>query len=74
MAPPLAPASMALNSAALYVGQAIGAVTGGAMLAIAGFAWLSWAALAWMGFAIALSLWAGTRQPGRALADARASA
>jgi predicted MFS family arabinose efflux permease len=74
MAPPLAPASMALNSAALYVGQAIGAVTGGAMLAIAGFAWLSWAALAWMGFAIALSLWAGARQPGRALADARASA
>lgn len=74
MAPALAPASMALNSAAIYVGQAIGAVTGGAMLATAGFSLLSWAALAWMVLAIVLSQWAAARQPGGARADARAAA
>jgi predicted MFS family arabinose efflux permease len=66
LAPPLAPASMALNSAAIYVGQAVGAATGGTMLAVAGFALLSWAALAWMLLAIALSVWAGARQPSSA--------
>jgi predicted MFS family arabinose efflux permease len=74
MAPTLAPASMALNSAAIYVGQAIGAVTGGAMLALAGFSLLSWAALIWMVLAILLSQWAAARQPGGARADARAAA
>jgi len=74
MAPAFAPASMALNSAALYVGQAIGAATGGAMLAIGGFSLLSWAALAWMVLAFALSQWAAARQPGGARADARAAA
>jgi len=63
LAPPLAPASMALNSAAIYVGQAVGAATGGAMLAVSGFARLAWAALAWMVVAIALSQWAAARQP-----------
>jgi predicted MFS family arabinose efflux permease len=65
---------MALNSAAIYVGQAIGAVTGGAMLAIAGFSWLSWAALAWMVLAIALSQWAAARQPGASAGSAQATA
>ena len=74
MAPPLAPASMALNSAAIYVGQAIGAVTGGAMLAIAGFSLLSWAALAWVLLALALTQWAAARQAGVAAAAARAAA
>lgn len=74
LAPPLAPASMALNSAAIYVGQAVGAVTGGAMLAIAGFSLLSWAALAWVVLAIVLSQWAATRQPGGAAGDVRAVA
>jgi predicted MFS family arabinose efflux permease len=74
MAPPLAPASMSLNSAAIYVGQAIGAATGGAMLAIGGFSLLSWAALAWVVLAIALSQWAAARQPGGARGDARAAA
>jgi predicted MFS family arabinose efflux permease len=73
MAPALAPASMALNSAAIYVGQAIGAVTGGAMLAIAGFSLLSWAALAWMVLAIVLSQWAAARQA-HAAVSARAAA
>ncbi|HVQ03445.1 MAG TPA: MFS transporter [Burkholderiaceae bacterium] len=74
MAPALAPASMALNSAAIYVGQAIGAVTGGAMLAIVGFSLLSWAALAWMVLAIVLSQWAAARQSVAAAASARAAA
>jgi DHA1 family inner membrane transport protein len=74
MAPALAPASMALNSAAIYVGQAIGAVTGGAMLAMVGFSLLSWAALAWMVLAIVLSQWAAARQSVAAAASARAAA
>ncbi|MCG3188248.1 MAG: Purine efflux pump PbuE [Burkholderiaceae bacterium] len=61
LAPPLAPASMALNSAAIYVGQAIGAATGGALLAVSGFSHLAWAALAWIVVAIVLSLWAAAR-------------
>jgi MFS transporter, DHA1 family, inner membrane transport protein len=63
LAPALAPASMALNSAAIYVGQAVGAATGGAMLAVSGFSRLAWAALAWVVVAIALSQWAASRQP-----------
>jgi predicted MFS family arabinose efflux permease len=74
LAPPLAPASMALNSAAIYIGQAVGAATGGAMLAVSGFSRLAWAALAWMVVAIALSQWAAARQPRRASADVRAAA
>jgi predicted MFS family arabinose efflux permease len=62
LAPALASASMALNSAAIYVGQAVGAATGGAMLAVSGFSRLSWAALAWMVLAIALSQWAAGRR------------
>jgi DHA1 family inner membrane transport protein len=73
MAPPLAPASMALNSAAIYVGQAIGAVTGGAMLAIAGFGLLSWAALVWIVLALVLSQWAAARQRAASAAAARAA-
>jgi len=74
LAPLLAPASMALNSAAIYVGQAVGAATGGAMLAVSGFSQLSWAALAWMVIAIALSQWAASRQPKPVAADAQAAA
>jgi len=72
LAPPLAPASMALNSAAIYVGQAIGAATGGALLAVSGFSHLAWAALAWIVVAIALSVWAAAR-PTKA-GDLRAAA
>jgi len=74
LAPPLAPASMSLNSAAIYVGQAIGAATGGAMLAVSGFANLAWAALAWMVVAIVLSQWAASRRPKAASGDAQATA
>jgi predicted MFS family arabinose efflux permease len=74
LAPMLAPASMALNSAAIYVGQAVGAATGGAMLAVSGFSHLAWAALAWAVLAIGLSQWAAGRQPKHAAADAKATA
>lgn len=62
LAPAWAPALMALNSAAIYVGQAIGAAVGGALLATSGYALLNWASLALVSLAIAASLWAA-RQP-----------
>jgi predicted MFS family arabinose efflux permease len=39
---------MALNSAAIYVGQAIGAATGGALLAVSGFS--RWRGRHWPGW------------------------
>jgi predicted MFS family arabinose efflux permease len=61
-APALAPALMALNTSAIYLGQAAGAASGGWLIARTGYAWLNWAGLAWMAAAIALSLWAGRRK------------
>jgi predicted MFS family arabinose efflux permease len=46
IAPALAAASVALNSSAMYAGQAIGASTGGWLIARDGMAWLHWAGLA----------------------------
>ena len=60
-APALAPALIALNSSAMYVGQALGASSGGAMLARSGFGQLHWTALAWLAAALGLSLWAQRR-------------
>jgi len=65
---------MALNSGAIYVGQAVGAATGGAMLAVSGFSHLAWAALAWTVVAIGLSQWAASRQPRRTAAGAQPAA
>jgi MFS transporter, DHA1 family, inner membrane transport protein len=59
--PVFAPALLALNTSAIYVGQAVGAGGGGALLAAGGFAPLPWAALAWMAAAIGLSLWLARR-------------
>lgn len=59
--PRLAPALMALNTCAIYVGQAVGAAGGGALLAAHGFGPLPWAGLAWIGLALALSAWAARR-------------
>lgn len=60
-APTLAPALMALNTSAIYLGQALGAAGGGALVARHGFAPLPWVALAWVLAALALSLWAGSK-------------
>ena len=58
-APGLAPALIALNSSALYAGQALGASSGGLMVAGSGYGDLHWVGLGWMLAAIALSAWAG---------------
>jgi predicted MFS family arabinose efflux permease len=60
-APALAPALMALNTSAIYLGQAIGAASGGFMVASAGYAPLHLAGLGWLAAALALSLWAARR-------------
>ena len=60
-APVLAPALIALNSSAMYAGQALGAASGGAMVARSGYGALHWVGLAWMLAALALSVWAAQR-------------
>jgi predicted MFS family arabinose efflux permease len=60
-APALAAALMALNTSAMYLGQAIGAASGGALLLRSGFAQLHWAALAWVLVAMLLSAWLAWR-------------
>jgi predicted MFS family arabinose efflux permease len=56
-APALAPALMALNTSALYLGQAAGAAGGGWLVAHGGYGPLHWVGLAWLAAAIALSVW-----------------
>ena len=58
VAPVLAPALMALNTSAIYLGQAAGGASGGWLIAHQGYASLSVAGLAWLVAAIALSVWA----------------
>jgi predicted MFS family arabinose efflux permease len=60
-APALAPALLALNTSAMYLGQAVGAAGGGAMLAATGWGGLQWPALAWVLAAMALSAWLARR-------------
>ena len=61
-APPLAPALMALNTSAIYLGQAVGASGGGWLIAHHGYAALSWMSLGWALLAIAASAWVGSRR------------
>ncbi|WP_245479004.1 MFS transporter [Rubrivivax rivuli] len=56
-----APATLALNTSAIYGGQAIGAAGGGALLATQGFGPLPWAGLAWLVVALVLSVWVARR-------------
>ena len=65
-APALASALMALNTSAIYLGQAVGASSGGWLIAHRGYAPLSWAGLAWLLAALALSLWASAAAKRRA--------
>jgi predicted MFS family arabinose efflux permease len=57
-APALAPALMALNTSAIYLGQAAGASSGGWLIAEHGYAPLSFVGLVWLVAALALSVWA----------------
>ena len=63
-APVFAGALLALNSSAMYLGQAIGAATGGLSIAAGGFAALPATALAWMAAALAISLGLAWRMRG----------
>ena len=56
-APALASALLALNSSAMYLGQAIGASGGGWLLSHGGFGPLSWVSLVGVVAAMALSVW-----------------
>ena len=58
-APMFASALMALNTSAMYLGQAAGASSGGWLIAHHGYGGLSSVGLAWLALAIALSVWAG---------------
>ncbi len=62
--PALAPGMMALNTSAIYLGQAVGAAGGGALLAASGYRWLPAAGVVWMLAAIGLSLWLGAQARG----------
>ena len=64
-APAFAPALMALNSSAIYLGQAAGASSGGWLIAHGGYAPLHWLGLAWMMAAIGTSVWAARRRAAR---------
>jgi len=58
VAPLLAPALMALNTSAIYLGQAVGAAGGGWLVSHGGYAYLHWVGLLLVGAALVLSLWA----------------
>jgi predicted MFS family arabinose efflux permease len=55
IAPPLAPASIALNSSAMYAGQAVGAAAGGWLIAQGSMGSLHWAGFAGLVLAMAMS-------------------
>lgn len=67
IAPALAAGSIALNTSAMYAGQAVGAASGGWLMAHDRMDLLSWAGLAGMLAAMAVSAWAarlaGTHRP-----------
>lgn len=60
-APAAAAALMALNTTAMYLGQAIGAAGGGVLIAAGGFEVLPRVGLLWLTAALALSLWSSRR-------------
>lgn len=66
-APALASALLALNTSAIYLGQAVGASSGGWLVAHRGYGALSYAGLGWLVACAAVSVWA-TRAAKRAVA------
>ena len=57
-APALASALLALNTSAIYLGQAVGGSSGGWLVAHQGYGALSYAGLAWLVACVAVSVWA----------------
>lgn len=64
IAPALAGGSIALNTSAMYAGQAIGAGTGGWLISTTGMHLLHWVGLAGLVLSMAVSVWA-TRATGQ---------
>lgn len=62
LSPVLAPATVALNTSAMYGGQALGAALGGLMIAQGRMLQLHWVGLVVMASAIGLSVWTAARQ------------
>ncbi len=62
LSPRLAPALMALNTSAIYLGQAAGATGGGWVITHQGYATLHWLGLAWVSVGLLLSIWAHRAQ------------
>lgn len=62
LSPALAPASVALNTSAIYAGQGLGAALGGALITQGQLLQLQWYGLGWMLLAIGLSLLATRAQ------------
>ena len=60
-APALTPALIALNTSGMYLGQALGAASGGAVEVRFGFAQVHWAGLAWLLLAMVVSVWGAGR-------------
>jgi predicted MFS family arabinose efflux permease len=65
IAPPLASASIALNSSAMYAGQAIGAASGGWLIAQGSMDSLHWVGFVILIASMAVSAWASTFTHGR---------
>jgi DHA1 family inner membrane transport protein len=65
LSPRLAPALMALNTSAIYLGHAIGATGGGWIIEHGGYSQLHWPGLIWLTLALALSAWAQREQTRR---------
>ncbi len=63
-APAYAGALLALNSSAMYLGQAVGAISGGLSIAATGYEALATTALVWMLAALGLSAWLARRMRG----------
>lgn len=72
-APALASAMLALNTSAIYLGQATGAASGGWLLAHRGYASLSWVGLCWVVAAVGVSVWAMRRRSASATVQQHAA-
>ncbi|HEX5371766.1 MAG TPA: MFS transporter [Aquabacterium sp.] len=66
LSPRLAPALMALNTSAIYLGHAIGASSGGWVLDHGGYSMLHWPGVVLMALALGISVWAQKEQARRA--------